>query len=271
MAVDVTKWATEAMDAAGISDAVQREQLSKLFGNEKFVTHWNSTIASVDDVKREQGRTQAEKNRAEAAEKSKQDYYQQELKRAQDNQKVVDNANAQVQRYVDLYGELPGGGDPANPAARRQATQDVIDKKTFDERLGATETNTLGLVTTALKLFDQHRRDFPNEPFDVDNIVKVATEKKLTATQAYAEIMQPKRDAATKAAEEARVKAAVDAALTEERSKRGAAQINDAHPKSEFMTNLKNQQQPTTAQESFIKGWREPEPAKASKQEFGRV
>jgi hypothetical protein len=271
MAVDVTAYAKELMDEAGISDAEQRKQFESFFGNPKVQAKFTNVLTeATEGVQRERGRTAAEKQRADAAVKAQTDYYQQQLKLANDNAKIVSDAQAQVQAYVDLYGELPGGQRPT-PSATRQAVQDMIDKKTFDERTAALEGNTLGLIKTAVKLMDQHRREFPNDPFDVDKIVDVATEKGMTAAQAYESIVGAKREELRQAKIEADKKAAIEAALIEDRSKRGASQISDSSPKSEFMTNFSRQQKPTTAQESFIKGWREPEPGKVSKQEFGRT
>lgn len=267
MAVDVAAYAQELMTEAGISDAEQTKQLNAFFTNDKVRGKLTGLLEGID---REKGRTAGEKARADKAAADAQAYYQQQLKLANDNKAVVDSVNAQLQAYVSLYGALPDGTVPTPQNVQRVA-EGMIDKKTFDDRMNQTETNTLGLLTTAMKLMDQHRREFPNDPFDVDSLVKLAGEKKLSAAQAYSEMMQPKRDAAREAQEKARIQAAVDAALTEERSKRGATQLSDAAPKSEFMTNWKRQQQPSSAQESFIKGWREPNPGAVSKTEFGRT
>lgn len=262
---DVMAYATELAEAAGITDATAREAFLK---NDKVQ---GKLRAKFEDVTREKGRAEAESKKAKDAETRMNTYYTEGLDLANRNKAAVDAANADVARYVAAYGELPGGGDPNNPGARRAAVQDVIDKKTFDERIGLTEANTVGLLTTAVKLLDQHRREFPNEPFDVDAIVKTATEKKLTANQAYAEMMGPKREAASAAARAAETKAAVDAALMEDRSKRAASTTVDAGARSEFLTNaIKSTNAPTTAKESFRQGWTEPNASAQMEKEFGR-
>jgi|SRR5579859_82633 len=272
MAVDVIAYAKELMDAGEVKDAEQRKALEAFFSNDKVKAKFEPTLReATEGIERERGRTRAESEKAAKAEADKNAYYQEQLKTYNANKAAVEAAQAEVARYIATYGELPGGANPANPAARAAAVQDVIDKKALEERVLQTENNTLGLVTTALKLSDQHRRDFPNDPFPVDDIIKTATEKKLTAAQAYADVMGPKVEAARIARAEADKKAAVDAALVEERSKRGAAAIVDSQPRSEFMNNLvKSNDQPLTARESFLKGWRDPAASATMKQEFGR-
>lgn len=264
-------YAKELIDAAGLTDEAQRKAFEQFLTNDKVRAKLEPTLReATEGVERERGRTAAETKKAKDAEDRMNKYYQDQLKLANDNAKVVADAQAEVARYVETYGQLPGGGTPTR-AATAAAIQDAIDRKTFDDRTNAIEGNTVGLVTTAIKLLDQHRRDFPNEPFDVDAIVKTATEQKLTAAQAYGVVMGPKVEAARLAKVEAEKKAAVDAALLEERSKRGASTIVDASPRSEFMNNvIKSKGEPMTAKESFLKGWRDPKASDTMKSEFGR-
>jgi len=265
MAVDVLAYAKELMDAGEVKDADQRKALEAFFGNEKVKAKFEPTLReATEGIERERGRVKAESEKAKAAEDRMNKYYAEQLELANKNKAVVDAAQAEVARYEATYGKL-------DPNARAEAVQNVIDRKTFDERIGQTETNTLGLIATAAKLLDQHRRDFPNEPFDVDAILKTAQEKKLNAAQAYTELMAPKVEAARQARIEADKKAAVEAALVEERSRRGAAQVVDASPRSEFMANvIKSKDEPMTARESFLKGWRDPNASATMKSEFNR-
>ncbi len=250
---DVTAYMTELADAAGIAEDARPAFLA----NEKVKA---SARKRFEDVEREKGRTAA-------VELQRKSDYDKNMEIYQKNLQAVTDATTQVQAYEDRYGKLDA---VTRAAAVTQATQDIIDKKTLDERIGATENNTVGLVTTAIKLLDKHRRDFPNEPFDVDAIVKTATENKLTAQQAYDVVMGPKVQAAQHEKIEADKKAAIDAALLEDRSKRAASSTIDAAPRSEFMQNLKKQEAPQTAKESFLQGWREPDPSATMQKEFGR-
>lgn len=270
MAVDVNAYAKSLMDAAGISDAAQVDVLNKFFTSDKVRGLLEPTLReATEGIQREQGRTLAEKTRADKAVADQNAYYQQQLKVFNDNKAVFDQTAAQLKAYADIYGELPDGSRPTQQNINL-ATQNLIDKDTFDKRTTALESNTVGLVTTAIKLMDQHRREFPDLPFDVDGLVKTATEKGMSAQQAYDAMVQGKRTELQTARFEAEKKAAVEAALIEERSKRGIGAVTDAAPKSEFMSNLAKQAAPTTSQESFIKGWREPDPKAAIQREFGR-
>lgn len=269
MAVDVAAYAKELMTEAGITDAEQVKQLETLFANDKVKGKLAGLIEGVD---RERGRTVAEKQRADAAVKAQNDYYQEQLKLAQKNQAMVDAAAAEVQRYVDTYGELPGGGNPNNPRAVATAVQGAIDQKALDEALGKRDSLTVGLVKQAATITARHLKNFNEEP-DFDAIEKIALEKGLTAMKAYEEWAAPKVAAKAKEQNDAATKAAIEAAVLEDRSKRGAGQLSDSRPQSEFMSSLSKslrKDAPMSAQESFVKGWREPEPAKVMREEFRR-
>lgn len=269
MTIDTAAYAKELMTEAGITDAEQVKQLEAFFTNDKVKGRLSGLIEGVD---RERGRTAAEKQRADAAVKAQNDYYQEQLRLAQENQAKVNAATAEVQRYVELYGELPGGGNPNNPRAAATAVQNAIDQKALDEALGKRDALTVGLVKQAATITARHLRNFNEEP-DFDAIEKIAIEKGLTAMKAYEEWAAPKVAEKSKAANDAATKAAIEAAVLEDRSKRGAGQLSDSRPQSEFMGSLSKSlraSQPSNAQDSFVKGWREPEPGKTMATEFGR-
>lgn len=236
-------------NAAGIPEADRPAFLAK--DEVKKFAH-----TSLEAVEREKGR--ANKATSEA-----QRVYEENLKIAASNQQVVDAATKKVQAYVEKFGELPGGGDPDDPNARRTAVSDAIDKKTFDERIKTTETNTLGLFTTGLKLLDRFRREFPDQEFKTDEILKLATEQGLTADKAFDEWVKPMRDERTKAANEAALKKAREEGEIEGRSKVAASTVSDPDRSSPFMANLrKSGQVQEGPRESFIKAWREAEQPK---------
>lgn len=254
---DVMAYATELAEAAGITDATARDAFLK---NDKVQSRLR---AKFEDVSREKGRAEAEKKRADDEARKAQENYQANLKVHNDNKVIFDAAAAEVARYEAAYGKL-------EPGARAAAVQDVIDAKTFNERIGQTEANTVGLVKAAATITARHLKNFNEEP-DFDAIQKIATEKQLTAMKAYEEWAAPKYEEKQKVARAAETQQAVDAALMEDRSKRAASQTVDASQRSEFLNNaIKSKNEPTTAKESFLKGWREPNASAEMKKEFGR-
>jgi hypothetical protein len=241
---DVAAYAQELADAAGITDAAARDAFIK---NDKVQAKVRSSLEA----------TLREKGRAEAEFKKRQEEYAANLKIAESNAAVVADAQSKVKAYVEKFGELPGGGDPANPGAVRTAVADAIDRKTFDERIKATEGNTIGLVKSVAKITAKHLHDFNEEP-DLDAIEKIAVEQGLTAERAYTEWRKPKDEERAKAASEAAIKKAREEGELEGRSKIAAGAITSAEPSSPFMANLrKSGEVKAGPKESFVQGWRE--------------
>lgn len=246
MAIDekaLNEYMTGLADAAGIPEADRPAFLAK--DEVKKFAH-----SSLEAVEREKGRAAAER-------KAREDDYKKNLEIANNNAQVVANAQKQVQAYVEKFGELPGGGDPANPAARAAAVSDAIDKKTFDERIKATEGNTIGLVKSVAKITAKHLKDFNEEP-DLDAIEKIAMEQGMTAEKAYAEWRRPKDEARAKEANEAALKKAREEGEMEGRSKVAASVVADPDRASPFMAHLrKSGEVKEGPRESFVRGWRE--------------
>lgn len=266
MAVDVNEYAKSLMTAAGITDPEQQKQYEPLFSNDKVKAQLNEVLTGVE---RERGRVAAATEQVKAKEREAQAYYQEQLALAARNKAVVDEATAAVNRYKELYGELPGGGDPNNPAAVRAAVADVVDKKTFDSRFAQVEGNTVGLAKSVMKITAKHMREFPELELDPDAIVKIAQEQNLPAEKAWEVFTAPARQAKEAARIENEKKAAVDAALMEVNTRQAVSAVVDSAPRSEFITNLKNQQQPDSALEGFKKGWNDPNAAQTMAKEFG--
>jgi len=241
---DVAAYAQELADAAGITDATARDTFIK---NDKIQAKVRTSIEA----------TLREKGRADKATSEAQRIYEENLKIFANNKAAVEAAEKRVQSYVEKFGELPGGGDPDDPNARRAAVGDIIDKKTFDERIKVTEGNTIGLVKSVAKITAKHLKDFNEEP-DLDAIEKLAVEQSLTAEKAYAEWRKPKDEARAKEQQEAALKKAREEGELEGRSKIAAGAITSAEPASPFMANLrKGEAMKDGPKDSFIKGWRE--------------
>lgn len=266
MAVDVNEYAKTLMDAAGITDAEQRKQYEAFLGNDKVKAQLTEVLTGVE---RERGRVAAATEQVKAKEREAQAYYQEQLALAARNKAVVDEATAAVTRYKELYGALPGGGDPDNPAAVRAAVADIVDKKTFDSRFQQTEANTVGLAKSVMKITAKHLREFPELELDPDAITKIAQEQNLTAEKAWEVYTAPARQAKETIRIESEKKAAVDAALMEVNTRQATAAVIDSAPRSEFITNLKNQQPADTALEGFRKGWNDPNAGATMAKEFG--
>jgi len=240
---DLNEYMTSLANAAGIPEADRPAFLAK--DEVKKFAH-----TSLEAVEREKGR--ANKATSEA-----QRVYEENLKIAASNLQVVDAATRKVQAYVEKFGELPGGGDPADPNARRTAVADALDKKTFEERIGKSEAQTVGLVKIASKITATHLKDF-NEVPDFDAIEKIATEQGLTAENAYQEYRKPKDEARAKEKYDADLKKAREEGEIEGRSKVAASTVSDPDRSSPFIANLrKSGQVQEGPRESFVKGWRE--------------
>lgn len=246
MAIDekaLNEYMTGLADAAGIPEADRPAFLAK--DEVKKFAH-----SSLEAVEREKGR--AVKADAEAKR-----VYEENLKIATHNQQVVDAATKKVQAYVEKFGELPGGGDPDDPKAVKSAVAGAIDEKTFNERLGKTEANTIGLVKSVAKITAKHLKDYNEEP-DLDAIEKIAMDQGLTAEKAYAEWRRPKDEAKAKEAQDAALKKAREEGEMEGRSKVAASVVADPDRSSPFMANLrKSGEVKEGPRESFVRGWRE--------------
>jgi hypothetical protein len=264
LAEDTLSYAKELAEAAGITEPAALDSFVK---NDKVLARVRK---SLEDVEREKGRVTAESKKAADAVAKSQQYYTETLAKVNEANTAIEQANAKVTAYVNRYGELPGGGNAADANARA-AVIDAISKKDLDERLQKTEGLAIQMSKVVGKITARHMKNFPGDEPDFDAIEKIAIEKGLTAEKAYEDWAKPKYDAAALAKAEADKKAAIDAALVEDRSKRGASQVVDAQPRSEFMHNLKQKDDALTAKDSFLKGWREPEPKNALKTEFGRT
>lgn len=246
MPVDVAKYAQELMEASGITDAEQKKALEAFLGNDKVKQRLTNTLSDIE----------AEKGRTAAVEKKRQEEYQENLRIFNGNKKAVDEANARVQAYVNTYGELPGGGDPADPQARRAAVADVIDKKTYDEDVKRRDGLTVGLVKAASKITALHLKNF-NEVPDFDAIEKIAMEQGLNAEKAYEEWIKPKVAEKTSTEWDAKLKAAREEGFRDGVSKRAAGQVEDATPPSAFLEHMRKKPDATapSARAAFDEGW----------------
>lgn len=259
------------MTEAGIADDAQKKQLEALFGNEKVKAKLEGVLTeATEGILRERGRVTAATKEVEAEKAKSVAYYQSTLAKVNEANTAIQAAEARVAKYAELYGELPGGGDPNNPAAvARAVNADVIDKKTFTDRMTQTENNTIGLAKSVMKITAKHLREFPELDLDPDAITKIAVEQNLTAEKAWEEYTKPAREAKEKKRVEEQTAAAVEAARVDERTKRGQTELVDASPVSEFRQNWGKQSPTKTAEEAFVAGWNDPNAKGTMDKEFG--
>jgi len=243
MAIDekaLTEYMTGLANAAGIPEADRPAFLAK--DEVKKFAH-----TSLEAVAREKGR-------ADAAKAESTRVYEENLKIFATNKAVVEQAQKDVAAYEAKFGKLE---PEARQEAVRQATADIVDKKTFEERFKATEDNTIGLVKSVAKITAKHLKDYNEEP-DLDAIQDIAFKQGLTADKAYQEWRRPKDEERAKTAQEAALKKAREEGEMEGRSKVAASTISSPERDSPFMANLRKAGQVNdTPRESFVKGWRE--------------
>jgi hypothetical protein len=270
--IKLEDYAKELLDAAGLSDAEQRKAYEQFFlSNPKVREKMETTLNSLDSA---MGRASAEAKRAEAEAKKAVDYYQESLEKwgqydaaTKEERAARTNAEAQVQAYINLYGVLPDGSVPT-PQRQAALTQDMIDRKTYEEDRKKTESQILGLTKAAMTITAKSLNEFKREP-DFDAIQRIAQEKGLNALQAFDEWAAPMRAETAKAAQETEIARRVAEAVQDANSKRHMTQTSDVSM-SEFRRNMVKTQVPMTKQESFLSGWREENPSAALEKEFGR-
>lgn len=243
----VAAYAAELADAAGIP----ADQRPAFLANEKVLA---TARKRFEDIERETGRVRAEKERADAAVRAQETYYQESLKTFNENKAAVDEAMRRVKLYEDQYGALD---DATRREAVRQETQNVLDKKTFDDEMKKRDGFTVSLLKDVSFITSKHMLDF-KEPPDFDAIEKIAVEQGLSAKKAYDAWVQPKVAERDKLANEAALKAAREEGLREGQSRQAAGVIADSKDQSPFLSNLrKSQDVKTGPKDAFLSGWRE--------------
>src|SRR5215831_6167875 len=245
----VTEYMTELFEATGLP----ADQKPAFLANDKVKA---SARKRYEDIERETGRTAAEKARADKATQEKNDEYQRNLKIYNDNKAVLDGVNAKIQAYETAYG-------PLSDDTKQQIRTDALDKKTLDEELRKRDGYTIGLVKAMGQITNRHSIDFPGQVVDFEAIEKIAIEKGKTALDAYDEWIGPKRTEKSNADWEAKIKAAREEGFRDGESKKAAAVISDAAPKSDFMRNLRKQNEgaaKTTPSAAFQEGWNNYQP-----------
>lgn len=228
---------------------LQDGDISKEFGS----TLENHMLKS--DYDREMGRLRKKESEYSV-------WYADQVKVAESNKKLVDDANAAVTAYREKYGDLEGG----KPLVTTP-TGDFISKKDYEAELERRDKLTISLVKGAARITADHLHRF-NEPPDLDAIEKIAIDEKLPLDLAYEKYIAPKSKARLDADVEARIKAAKEEGLKEGLSRSGIPV--DTHPKEPhpFYRNIELHKMGDKAPsplESFTKGWNEAQTGAATK------
>lgn len=252
MAIDqkaVAEYAAELADAAGIP----AEQRSAFLSNDKVLA---AARKRFEDVERERGRVKA-------AEEARQNDYQENLKIFNHNKQAVEEAQKLVADYEARFGKL---SPEARAVAVREATQDVIDKKTFEESIANTQNMAVELSKIAVTIgLDYYQKT--GKVLDMDAVQKIAMEQKLNAKQAYEKFLQPELDAKQKADYEKQLQTKYEEGLREGASKRAAAEVGSGGPQNGFMANYSKKAEEVpkaTVSGGFMEAWTGWKPSQTS-------
>lgn len=190
---------------AGFTDEQKAGILKVATENEKFLKGLEEGVLARSDYSRSMDALKTEKDKM-IADNTR--YYQSEAVRAAENQKVVDQYAAAVQRYEAQYGKLEGTDGERKVIQTAQG--EFISKKDYDESVKRMEGNFIGILKTGLKIATQHMHEF-KEPLDVDALEKVAVAGNISLQQAYDQWVSPRRTESQAAA----LKTQLDAAKAE--------------------------------------------------------
>lgn len=211
MPVDFKQYVEALAQEAGADDDT-KQALLKLSANDKVAKRLSDDLMRHDEFSREMDKLR----RVEDQHKT---WYADQLKTADRNQQAVDNANAAVQKYVQLYGDLPPGTVlDTRGNLRETATGDVVTKKELKELMEQKDAQTIALLQGVGEITADYVTRFNKKP-DFEAIKKIAIEKGLTLSKAYDEYISPEVDTRRKADTEAEIKRRVDEGIKEAMSR----------------------------------------------------
>lgn len=186
MAIDPKQYLADLLAEAGASDD-QKQAILAIAANEKFSKRLTDDLMRHDDYSRSMDAVRKDKETVEADKRKAADYWQAESARTTKNQQIVDNLAATVKSYETKYGSLDG-----EPLTVTGPTEGMISRKDFDAELQKRDNTYVSLLQQGLKLVGQHLHEF-KEPLDTDALAKTAIEKNLSLSQAYSELVEPRR------------------------------------------------------------------------------
>lgn len=168
--MNALEYAKQLAQSAGL-DAEQEANFLKVVANEKISKSLEEGMMLRSDYSRNMDSLKAEQQKTTA-------YYADLLKWKDTEQAKVDAALANA-----------GNGDHA---VVQPVQSDFVSKKDMEAELARREGLTISLLKDGLKLATTHMWEF-KEPLDTDALAKVAVERGMTLSGAYAEMVGPRR------------------------------------------------------------------------------
>lgn len=197
--IDLKQYATELAKNAGVPDD-QVQAFINVLGNEKVSKELSDRMLAKDDYSRSMDGITAERRKNA-------DWYANQLKIAEQNQKVVDEANARILAYKEIYGELPDDGTPQRRAANGQYLSKEDFDKAMKEELAKRDGQFIAVTKDAMYCSSDYLKRF-NEVLDPTALEEFAVKSGLPLKAAYTEFIKPRVDAATNASWDEKLKAA---------------------------------------------------------------
>lgn len=209
----------------------QAKVAEQIFSNEKIA----NAFVPRPDFSRSLDEQQKKYNELVAQNET---YYKTEAQRAAENQKKVDEALAQAQRFRDLYGELPNDG------SQRQVVQTpafdgskYISREDYDKELKRIEGQSLYVIKEGLKASQDYMSKF-GKPLDIDALEKFAVERNLPINLAYKEMIQPELEAKQSSSFAEQLKKAREEGAAEARSRANVPIDTTPKEVSPFLSNV---------------------------------
>jgi phosphorylcholine metabolism protein LicD len=239
--MNVREYAAQIAKDAGLQDDTAKAFIES-FSNEKVSKAFEERMLARDEFSRQLDSVTAEKKRLNG-------WYEEQLRVAQNNEKIVNEANARLKQYQETYGDLDGGAKPVVD------TSQFIDKKTLEDALNKKDQQFIGLLKTVNKCSADYMKRF-GDVLDTDALEKFTLESGLPLQAAYEKFIQPKVDEIKTKDFDDKLKKAREEGMQE-----GISQAkNPTHPGNPepngFIANLRTSKQTSsTAREGFVDSW----------------
>ena len=243
MAFDIKQYAAQLAKDAGLPDE-QAKVFLEAVGNEKIAKSFSDGFLRQDDYSRNMDSLR----KREAEIKT---YYEQQVAIAAKNQEVVNEYDAQVKKYKELYGELDGGTG-RQPSVD---TSNFIDKKTFDERMNQLGQQSIQITKIASRCTADYMKRF-GEVLDMDALEKFTLESGLPLQAAYDKFIEPRNKEIENASFAEKLKKAREEGYTEGVSKAANPTDPGSPAPNGFMSNLlKKPDGAPNPRDSFVGAW----------------
>jgi DNA-binding Lrp family transcriptional regulator len=176
--MDAKQYLTQLAQEAGLAPE-EASVILKAAENEKFAKSIADSTMMRSDYSRKMDELKAEKDKTS-------NWYQEVLQVTENNKKVVETTNKQLEAYRQKFGDLDGDTMVATPTA------DVAKlKEEYENKFKTLEGNTITLLKKTATISAQHLKQF-NEVLDMDALEKFVVEKGLPLEQGYKEFISPR-------------------------------------------------------------------------------